>query len=47
MNKPEHTDMNMVSGDETWIHYFETVREIGKKIRLADEHSRRQLPKEP
>lgn len=30
MNKPEHTDMNMVSGDETWIHYFETVRKIEK-----------------
>ena len=33
---------NFVSGDETWVHYFEPVRKVGNKI-WATKHSQRQI----
>ena len=31
---------NIVTGDETWVHYFEPVRKVGNKIWLP-KHDRR------
>ena len=33
---------NVVTGDETWVHYFEPVRKVSNKI-LATKHSKRPI----
>ena len=33
---------NFVTGDETWVHYFEPVRKVSNKI-WATKHSRRPI----
>ena len=33
---------NVVTGDETWVHYFEPVRKVSNKI-WATKHSKRPI----
>ena len=33
---------NVVTGDETWVHYFEPIRKVSNKI-LATKHSKRPI----
>ena len=33
---------SVVTGDETWVHYFEPVRKVGNKI-WATKHSKRPI----
>ena len=33
---------NFVTGDETWVHYFEPVRKVSNQI-WATKHSKRQI----
>ena len=34
---------NVVTGDETWVHYFEPVRKVSNKIWATTKHSKRPI----